>query len=241
MYPWFYHNKNGVETMSGILGNKKLVITFILLCLVGVLFTIYYYNKSKQDEPIVYNEELSTPVDSTGRTILMVAVQEGDTEKTKEALKRGANPNDVDEFKQSAVFHSVIWDRPEHLKVLLEAGANPNVRRADGLTPLMFAALDNKLEHVKLLLDAGADVNAVDQSGHSAFLMATSKVIHKAGSSYDVLKMLIEAGADINYTNKLGHSAILHAYEDKDKEMISFLEKHGAILDQSKVHLVKIH
>jgi ankyrin repeat protein len=72
-----------------------------------------------------------------GRTNLHKAAFDGNAERVKELLKKGADPNTKDK-KGRTPLH---WAAPykghvEVVKLLLEHGADPNIKNKYGRTPL---------------------------------------------------------------------------------------------------------
>jgi ankyrin repeat protein len=86
-------------------------------------------------------------------------------------LQSGAKVDALDTDGWSALFDSIDYARPEHVKVLLAAGAAVNLRRGDGDTPL-DKALDDDFDDredevadrakIVELLEAAGGLRAVD-------------------------------------------------------------------------------
>jgi ankyrin repeat protein len=72
-------------------------------------------------------------------------------------LSHGADINDTNNGRGTALHLAAALDRPEMLKYLLHKGANPNVAVGLGYTPLHSAAYCNRVEIGRILLDHGAD------------------------------------------------------------------------------------
>ena len=80
----------------------------------------------------------------------------------------GADANIVTQDNHlSALFMSLLHDRPDATKTLLESGADPNSVDWQGFSVLSIA---HRLETVNQLLDAGADVDSVDKDGKTALM-----------------------------------------------------------------------
>jgi ankyrin repeat protein len=95
-----------------------------------------------------------------GHTALMRAALDGNTERVKELIQRGADINQRDDNGRTALMFAVINLHYETMKVLLECGADVNAESNKGGTALMEAASAGDLRMVQALLDKGADVHA---------------------------------------------------------------------------------
>ena len=108
-----------------------------------------------------------------GHTPLMQAALDGNTERVKELIHRGADINQRDDNGRTALMFAVINMHYETMKVLLEYGADVNVKSNEGGTALMGAALAGDLRMVQALLDKGADVHArLFETSESAVTLA---------------------------------------------------------------------
>ncbi len=103
---------------------------------------------------------------------LIEAVTRGDFIKVKEALKKGADPNAVDQDNKFAILfitkapvvgmefagYAFLAHRnhEEIVRLLVKSGANVNVRDAEGDTPLKEAYLSGEMLLVHFLLKNGA-------------------------------------------------------------------------------------
>lgn len=115
----------------------------------------------------------------------------GDTDRAKQLLEAGVDPDLADEGVAGAVtaLHCAAeMGRTGTVVALLEAGANVNSRLSNGETPLHGAAKNGHAEAVVALLEARADVNAQDGSGAtpldlglSSRKLESSRIIAEAG------------------------------------------------------------
>lgn len=125
-------------------------------------------------------EKLKKPFDPARVTALMIAAGKGHRPVAALLLKEGANPNAVNEFKQSALSCAVRANKTAIVALLLKSGADPNLRGYDKDVVLRDAAapyIDLKI--TKLLIAHGADVNAATRGGCTA-LQVTSCRLHVA-------------------------------------------------------------
>lgn len=109
-----------------------------------------------------------------GRTALVLAADNGNTEITKLLINAGANVEFKDKMKgRTALVHAIEGEHPAVAKTLIEAGADVNTTEDEwGWTPLMFASHSGQSEIVEILLAAGADVKATDIDGQTAGVLA---------------------------------------------------------------------
>ncbi|BAY77232.1 ankyrin [Nostoc linckia NIES-25] len=152
---------------------------------------------------------------------LIAAIESRDTQRVKELLATGANPNakkgdetayelaryGPDEIKcalieagadDSSLRHSLVWavmtNRVETVRVLLAKGADVNVSTYSG-SPLEEAARVGNAEIVDLLIAAGADVD-------NGSMLSTPLLKVIENGNFDIALKLIAAGANPTQTTK---------------------------------------
>jgi ankyrin repeat protein len=146
--------------------------------------------------------------------LLSAAARVNDTAIIDLLLRAGANVDQLNSVKQTALFVAAESGHLDAVKRLLAGGANVNARDGDGTTPLIRAAtlpvsaaewenhrdrndplLYRRIEMCRVLLDAGADVNAVEtrsdgKQGFSAIVMAA--IVYND----PLVAFLLDRGAD---------------------------------------------
>jgi len=85
------------------------------------------------------------------QTDLHKAAYEGDAEKVKELLKKGADPNIKDEKGRTPLHEAAYWGRLDVVRLLLVRGADPTVKDKDGRTPLDLARAEGRREVVSVI------------------------------------------------------------------------------------------
>jgi ankyrin repeat protein len=174
-------------------------------------------------------------------TPLMSAISNNQEEMVKFLLKAGVSVNQIWDSPTrkgiTPLSYAVERGFKEVVKILLDAKAYINPQDSNGWSPLIIAVrrqgqdmgsmglLANK-EIVDLLIQAGANVNQQDSK-------KCTPLIHAAlvGVPY-IAEMLLNAKADVNLTNNYGNAALSIAIANKQEEMVKFLLKAGASVDQ---------
>jgi len=103
-----------------------------------------------------------------GKTLLMVAAENGNAEIAKLLIESRANPNAQDRIGNTPLIYGVTSDNVAVIDVLIAGGARLNDANKQGLTPLMEAARAGKSVFVQHLLDAGAKASQTDYTGRTA-------------------------------------------------------------------------
>lgn len=115
----------------------------------------------------------------------------------KMLLAKGASPHAVNAEKKTAMFHAVIFDRQECLRVLVDAGADCNAKDAFDNRPLHFA---QSVDVTTFLIVSGAKINVKNRAGntalHNAFMFQNS----------EVATLLIEKGSSEATLNDTGET-----------------------------------
>ena len=179
---------------------------------------------------------------------LFEAIKNGQVDKMRRLIKRGAELNSQNELGQSplswaidknqieivrvllteynlnskminnALFDAVYLGDIDIAKLLIENGADINTQKEFSDTPLHKAVREKNFDLVKLLIEYGADVNMQNHLGDTP--------LHRAVESarVDLVKLLIENGADVNIKDNAGwtplHMAALNGYYDVAKLLI---------------------
>lgn len=134
---------------------------------------------------------------------LLQAVKEGDTDRLKALIAKGADPNAKDILGSPALIGAACAGHTGIVEALLSAGADVNAKGAlVDSTALICASSEGHTDTVKALLAAGADVNAKNEYGQSALYLGAQ------GCHTESVKALLAAGADINAETMNGNTAL---------------------------------
>ncbi|MGC8120733.1 ankyrin repeat domain-containing protein [Marinobacter sp. VGCF2001] len=140
--------------------------------------------------------------DSRGRTPLIVAAEQGETERVAELVEQGAHVDAGDDCNWTAMMRAASRGHAETLAFLLDHGAEINHTDKTGYTALMGAVIANRPDAVRLLLARGANPDIQEyENGQTALMMAVRN------RNPELVSLLLSAGADPELVNKAGKSA----------------------------------
>ena len=128
---------------------------------------------------------------------LLLHTKEGNVEKVKSMLTKGANPNCERNGLNPLVCGAFIGHTGV-VKLLLDHGVDPNTVNVNGSTPLQMSASKGHTDVMKLLIKAGALPDLGDQRGNTP-LHFSALSSHKS-----VVKILLDSGAHPMRANKRG-------------------------------------
>ncbi|KAL2813096.1 ankyrin repeat-containing domain protein [Aspergillus granulosus] len=140
-------------------------------------------------------------------TPLLTAAQFGRSTAVQVLLAHGADVNDLNAEKWSALVEAANHNYVEIARIVLTHGANvdvpsenfePDRTRVTAVTPLMRAAGNGHLLLLGILLDYGADVALKDSRGYTALAFAVKEM------QENTARALLERGADIKGLSALG-------------------------------------
>ncbi|MEZ5489866.1 MAG: ankyrin repeat domain-containing protein [Gammaproteobacteria bacterium] len=98
----------------------------------------------------------------SGRTFTYYVATLGDSYYLEQALKHGANPNQITNTvaKTTPLYAAASHPRSHvrNTKLLIDFDADVNVKNSIGETPLMFALLMGRFDTAYLLVEAGTDL-----------------------------------------------------------------------------------
>lgn len=130
------------------------------------------------------------------------AIKEGNFQKAKKAIEKGADINGADNNNAPTTYpliKAVKFNRLEITKLLLERGANPNIARPiDHQTPIMIAIKHDNAEMTELLVNYNCNVNEESLMGRNALNISALWNSVKAASI-----LLEKTNIDVNNRNNL--------------------------------------
>lgn len=162
-----------------------------------------------------YEEERTTPP-------LVTAAYEGKTEKVQELIAAGADVNQPDYKKSTALYLAALSGHTEIVRMLLAVGARLNDINKFGGFPLAAASSFGYVEIVKMLLAADADVHLKNEAGETALF----KAVESWKKGPEIVQLLLKAGAEIQ--NCGPEPIITNCWRHGCLGVVPLLVKHGA-------------
>lgn len=138
---------------------------------------------------------------ATGHTPLMIAAAAGSARTAGILLEAGAEVDRVNRNQETALTYAVVWRKPKLVELLLAWGADVEQRELRW-SPLMYAANERDPKSIALLLAFGADPRRTDESGRTAYDIAseprygrTSRALAVTARQREAIRLLERASA----------------------------------------------
>jgi len=204
-------------------------------------------------------ESLIDTRDSTGRTALMWAAEDGYEMVTKLLLERGAGVDVVNNYGSTALIIASSRGSKAVVHMLLNSRTFVNAQNHYGQTALFAASCLGHDELVKLLLQHNADIEMSDKDSRTALLWGaligneilvklllhheartdtqdirgyTALMVAAWGGHDTVVKILLQSKADVEQKDSDGCTALMHAVSWGHNKVIELLLQHGADIEQ---------
>jgi len=100
--------------------------------------------------------------------------------------------------------------------------------KENGWTALHWASIKGNKHPAKILIKRGANINAVSEND----MDKTPLLFALSSGQIEMAKILIKLGADVNKTDKNGVAPLSYALETRNRELIKYMIKHGAMLEE---------
>lgn len=169
----------------------------------------------------VGNPELIYSFTPKGKSLLMVAMEQGDLAAVKWLLEQGADLHASDALGLPTLFYAL--DNLELMQFLLPYGANLSQSDPDGMTLIHYAVKRGNMEMIQLLVEFGADVNARNNQYQTPLMMAVG-----APKPEECIRLLVTFGADVNLFDRRGDTALHKAAFYGRNEEVRLLLEFGA-------------
>lgn len=168
----------------------------------------------KRVEQLITNGEEVDQFDINGKTAMLFAVLNDDSQMITLLARLGADVNWPNLNGDSFLIIASRYNKYNAAHALLDLGCDVNYHGHDYSTPIFLTSCP-KL--VKLLIDAGGDVNTINFWFETPLLQAVSV------KNIEIVKVLIDAGADLEYTNQFGMSVLNNSQGNVRKLVINRL------------------
>lgn len=160
--------------------------------------------------------------DDAGRTAIMFASENSNTEIVRLLLDSGADIEARDSHGSTPLYYTRQSGNIEIAGVLLDHGADLEAKDNDGLTLLSCAASTNQPELVTFLLDRGADRETRSKAGETPLMLASQK------GTVEIAKLLLDHGAGIETRDNSGMTPLMHAARKGNVKVTELLLERGA-------------
>ncbi len=180
---------------------------------------------------------------------LLNAVRDGNVERVRSLIRRGANVNTSTEFGETPLHLVTSLKIAEVLvgaganvnardlefamtplfyanatvsRLLISKGAEVNARARKGMTPLAWAVYWDQKEKLVLLIEQGANPNATDDDGKSPLHIAAN------WGKLEIARLLISKSADVNVKDNACWTPLHWAAFEGTSEIMNALLSAGA-------------
>ncbi|KAL0330250.1 UNVERIFIED_CONTAM: Potassium channel AKT1 [Sesamum radiatum] len=159
---------------------------------------------------------------------LCFAAARGDDLLLHHLLRRGLDPNELDNNGRNSLHLAAAKGFLECVLLLLDYGANPNKRDSEGNVPLWDAILGKHEAVIRVLVDNGAMLSSGNVGGFACFAAEQNNI--------ELLKEITKFGGDVTLLNFSGTTALHTAISEENVEIVKFLMEQGADIDKPDAH-----
>lgn len=168
--------------------------------------------------------------DEEGKTALMRADEEGDTEAIEKLLGKGADIEVKDDYGNTILMEAIDQDQIEAVKLLIDKGADIEAINDNGYNAIMWAACKGQTDIVDLLISKGANIEASNiDEGETPLLLATAE------GHNETVELLLDKGADIEAKSSKGETALILAAYNGHTGIVELLIDRGATIEAKDV------
>jgi len=166
------------------------------------------------------------PVDTAGRTPLLVAVERNHGEAAALLIEAGANINAQAANADTPWLLAGALGRADMLRLMIPKGPDFSVRNRFGGNALIPACERGHVDAVKVLLTTRIDVNHVNNLGWTCLLEIV--ILGDGGPRHvEITRLVLAAGANPNIVDKDGVSPLAHARRKGQREVAQLIEAAG--------------
>ncbi|HXX79790.1 MAG TPA: ankyrin repeat domain-containing protein [Ktedonobacteraceae bacterium] len=166
--------------------------------------------------------------DAQGRTPVMIATYQHNTDMVQTLLQAGADVNIRDNNKANPLLHSAAMGWLDILQIAIDAHADTTLTNRFGGISIIPASERGHVEIVRALLTrTNINVNHINNLGWTALLEAI--ILSNGGQAHQqIVQLLVDHGADVNLADRDGVTPLQHARERGFTEIEHILEQVGA-------------
>ena len=166
--------------------------------------------------------------DAQGRTSLMIATYQHNTDMVRTLLQAGADVNIRDNNKENPLLHAGAQGWLDILRLAIEAHADTRLTNRFGGISIIPASERGHVEVVReLLTHTDINVNHVNNLGWTALLEAI--ILSNGDKAHQqIVQLLVDHRADVNLADKDGVTPLQHARERRFTEIERILLQAGA-------------
>jgi ankyrin repeat protein len=157
--------------------------------------------------------------DQAGRTALMHATLQGDTDTMQTLIAAGADSNAEANLGETALVLAAISFSERTLPVLIGHGGDVNAQDSNSKSVLMWAVdpqfhrgATSNPDVVRSLLAAGADQDVADNRGRTALMWALT-ASEERDLSLPVIEVLLDGGANVHARENRGMTPLMMLIE----------------------------
>ena len=162
--------------------------------------------------------------DSIECNLLQSAVLNNDYKITELLLKKGANPNAFNSFKNKpAILYAIAKNNPHILELLLNNEANPNITYPGDYKPIIYSILQQSPHMVKSLIQHGATIDH-----YSIIFGSTLKLTHEL-HNLTIGKLIVPKSKDTD-------EYLANGINEKNTDAVAFLLCCGANLNDKHLN-----
>jgi len=163
---------------------------------------------------------------------LLVAAEEGNSERIVELLDAGANIEATNILGWTALHIAASKGHEICVEMLLSHGANIETTNDYGNTALHFAAFNGHIACVEMLLSHGASIEATNNNGDTALHLAAFK-------GHEIcVELLLSYGANVDAITNAGDTALRLAA--RHKEIVEMINKWPGFVEFRRARRLSI-
>ena len=177
---------------------------------------------ARYSELTLKKKDILTPQNHYGLTELYWAAYQGDLQKVRDLLAKGADINAATEIGTTALMAAAQAGHLEVAQHLTDGGADIDAADARGNTALIAALLFGHSDIALFLIQQGANIRLCNRSGLGP--------LHYVACNGDlpVLGLLLKKGAELEASSRSGFNALMSATESGQLDAVKLLLAKGA-------------